>query len=239
MSVQIEFKGNQEHKGVSLAVTGLLVLSLIFGYRLFYRLLPRFFGGMSADYILVSGIVALFFAVAVLWLTDPLIKYLLPSGSVVKLNDETDQLFYASRKIDERSIDFNRPVEQFHWSFRMRKFPRSGRERQIPGHWYCCACRLMQSDHEVVIFAFLHPRMYRKVEKMIDYVVLDLSELKDKERPSIPLGPKPPTNGPLIPPRLIVGDQGPYWLSERNRQDRGIELTARDYQKFLKYLLQY
>ena len=55
----------------------------------------------------------------------------------------------------------------------------------------------MQSDHEVVIFAFLHPRMYRKVEKMIDYVVLDLSELKDKERPSIPLGPKPPTNGPL------------------------------------------
>ena len=85
MSVQIEFKGNQEHKGVSLAVTGLLVLSLIFGYRLFYRLLPRFFGGMSADYILVSGIVALFFAVAVLWLTDPLIKYLLPSGSVCQI----------------------------------------------------------------------------------------------------------------------------------------------------------
>ncbi len=227
---------NQDHKGISIAAPVILLVLIVVTYRIFYRQLPNIFGGQSGDYLFISVIAALFGSAFILWLSDPLLKKMLPSGHELTVDPGTKVLTYAVQDSVRQVIEDKDDWQVTKWFFRMGRFVKSGRERQIPNGWYCMALSLKAEAEEITLFCYVPPRKQRRLVKLFTWNEISMFDTLDEKRnPGLPVM-RPPTLAPSIPSRLLVGDKGHVWLGERKRREDGLEMSPKDFQDLVTYL---
>ncbi|MFT5196203.1 MAG: hypothetical protein ACI85U_003234 [Candidatus Promineifilaceae bacterium] len=232
-----KFYLNQDHQKVSVAVPLLLVIFIVVGYRLFYSTLPSLFGGQSSDYILIAGIVSLFTSAFILWLLDPVIKRFLPSGHVLVLDSQNGSLTYLLKEEVKTTLEDRPNWNVTRWNFLMGRFVKSGRERQIPKTWSCMALVIQAEAEELVLFCYAPPKTQRKLSQMIAWETISMYDTieDDPKTRNLPMM-RAPTVSDVIPGKLLVGEKGKIWLSERKRRDNGIEMTPKDFEQLVVYL---
>lgn len=233
-----EFHLNQDHRTISMIVPVLLIIFIVAGYRLFYRYLPNLLGGESADYILIAGVFSIFAAAFLLWLIDPVLKRFFPSGHKLSVDLQADVMSHLFEGDVQVELD-NRPDWQLtRWNFKMGRFVKSGRERQIPRGWYCVAMLLTSGSKELVVFSYMQPRKQRALTRLANWEEISMYEtIEDSGRGArnLPVM-RPPTVSDAIPGKLLVGEQGPIWLAERKRRQHGLEMTPKDFKQLFEYL---
>ncbi|MEM8861538.1 MAG: hypothetical protein AAGD96_24710 [Chloroflexota bacterium] len=229
---------NQDHRTISIIVPILLVVFIVIGYRLFYRFLPNLLGGQSADYILIAGVFSIFAAAFLLWIVDPLIKSFFPSGHKLSLNAQSGSLTYSFEDDVQTELDNRENWQVTKWNFRMGRFVKSGRERQIPRGWYCMAMLLVSETKELVVFSYMQPRKQRVLSALDAWEEISMYDtIEDSGRSSrnLPVM-RPPTVSDSIPGKLLVGENGKVWLAERKRREHGLEMTPKDFRQLYDYL---
>ncbi len=233
-----KFYLNQDHQKVSIVIPILLFILIIIGYRLYYRtILPLMFGGKSGDYILIAGIFSLFTSALIMWLLDPYVKKLLPSGHVLTLNSEEGILSHSFEEKVEVALQHRSAWQVTRWQFIMGRFIKSGRERQIPRTWSCMAMHIQVDGEELTLFCYARPRIKRVLDQLANWETISMYETMEDDHKSRNLPTlRPPTASDVIPGRLLVGDKGNVWLAERKRRNNGIEMSPKDFEELLKYL---
>ena len=233
-----DFYLNQDHRTISIIVPILLLVFIVVGYRLFYRYLPNLLGGESSDYILIAGVFSIFASAFLLWLIDPLLKQFFPSGHKLSFDMQAGTLAHSFEE-DVRLELSNRPDWQLtRWNFRMGRFVKSGRERQIPRGWYCVAMLITSETKELVVFSYMPPRKQRALTRLANWEEISMYEtIEDSGRGSrnLPVM-RPPTVSDSIPGKLLVGEQGKTWLAERKRREHGLEMTPKDFKQLFENL---
>ena len=227
---------NQDHRGISRIVPVILIVLLFVTYRIYFRNLPTFFGGQSGDYLLIAGLCAVFTSALILWLIDPLVKNLLPSGHVLTLEPQEKSMVYAVQNDVKKTLANQDSWQVTRWFFRMGRFVKSGRERQIPNGWYCMALHLKAGEEEMTLFCYAQPRKQRRFARDFEWNEISMFDtLEEKRNPAIPVM-RPPTLSASIPSRLLVGEKGHIWLCERKRREDGLEMTPKDFRQLLEKL---
>ncbi|MEM9777421.1 MAG: hypothetical protein AAF902_22775 [Chloroflexota bacterium] len=233
-----EFYLNQDHRTISIIVPIFLLVFIVVGYRLFYRFLPSILGGQSSDYILIAGVFSIFASAFLLWVIDPLLKRFFPSGHKLDFDPNAGTLAHSFEEDVQIELSDQPNWQVIHWNFRMGRFVKSGRERQIPRGWYCMAMLLSSNAKELVVYSYMQPRKQRGLSVLADWEEISMYEtIEDSGRGSrnLPVM-RPPTVSDSIPGKLLVGEQGQIWLAERKRRDSGLEMTPKDFRQLCEYV---
>lgn len=232
------FNLNQDHQRLSLIIPVILLVLIVVTYRIFYLTMPSVFGGRSSDYLLIAGLCALFGSAFVLWLIDPFLKRIFPSGHVLTVDPQAKTMTYALQEEIKEVLTHQEDWQVIRWYFRMGRFVKSGRERQIPKSWFCLSMSLKSGGNELILFCYVRPYQQRNFTTISSWSEISMVEtLEESQTSKIPMM-RPPTLSPSIPSRLLVGDNGHVWLAERNRREEGLEMSPSDFRKLLEYLEQ-
>ena len=236
MNNKIELHGDPEHEGISLAVVGaFMLLVLIFGLISAWAM-SLWLGGAMAQYSIVSCFVGLIIAMVGIIFLDPLIKQWLPSGVVLTLEDEGITL---ERPTEEEPLKLTHPLAEppLYWRRELSGRGHTTRERQIPKGWYCYACQIQNEEDKIVVHAYVPHNRVKEVDDGAAFRPLDLKELHESGKGGSQMAHwRNYGTLPNIPSSLIVGDNGRYWLGERLRWERGIELQIEDFKQVLQHL---
>lgn len=133
------------------------------------------------------------------------------------------------------TLDKNKSINLILWRFPLSEYPRGGRERRVPGSWFCLAASLKQDDEQVIFHCFAPPAEKEKWVEAYAFHAIDPGDVYDTSllsRVTIPSRPE-------IPADVIAGSDGRYWLAERERWQHGIELTHQDFHKLLAHVHEY
>lgn len=241
-SSSVVLHADQEHAGLRMAVLGLVILGVIVGYLGVNWAITRFASPEVMDYaVFLSCVGGVPIGLAVAWVGERYLKRAWPSGNRVVLQEGETAVIQAAWQSDAtpRTEEAFDPAasDALFWYFSLSGYPRGGSERRAPKRFYCMAVQLQEDEERLLLFAFVPPR---KTEELVErlgevdedgFVKLEPKELYDRKLFSF-RGPA----RPQIPPELIRGPRGRYWLAERRRWQDGLELTAGDFETFIQFM---
>jgi hypothetical protein len=230
-----------DHGGVRGAVlvtigAGLLI-SFFFLRWLFNRLTE---GTQLQDFTtLFSCVGAIVLALGIAYLIENSLKRVWHSGFVLTLDD--DALHFdaaATEDFDAIAItmDWSKRVNLTRWYFQLANYPRAGRERMVSAKWICLACQMQQDDSRLIVYAYYPPEEAavltddRKLSE--PFHELSLARLYREAGASRWSA----MTRPSLPPDLLAGENGRYWLAERRRWEEGLELSKEDFKALMKYV---
>jgi hypothetical protein len=223
---------DQEHSGLRFAVLVLIAILFFASFFILRSLLRAALPGFNTVAI-VACLGAVPVSLAIAAVGEKVLKMTWHSGRRVVVMQESIRLEIE----DERAVELNRNqgLNQLWWYFELGTYPRGGRERRIPGSWYCAAGQLQQDGDEtvrrIVIYSYLPPkRLKALLADGYEFVQLDPTDVYETSMGARFGTPKRPE----LPPELIASRVGKYWLAERNRWREGVELTAEDFARFLQ-----
>lgn len=241
---------DQEHGGIRLAVFFALFVGFLIGFRLVLFLLEAFAPPTLLDYaIFLSCVGAAPVALLIIWIVEKVLKRVWASGISLVLDERGIQVHDRrdKRKRDESSgaqidtgsaaatpaISWAENLGQLSWYFRLSGYARGGRERRIPGKWYCLATELQQNELRLGVFTFLPPDATHNLVSQPGrhFQLLNLAELY-QDRTRLRVGPP---SRPTLPNKLLQSREVRYWLAERRRWEYGLELTPKDFTTLLDY----
>jgi hypothetical protein len=217
-----------------------IVLSIIVSYiscfwliNTLSQLLPERVTSLG---FVLACILAAPLAIGITWLLEKWLKQVWHSGYSLVLRDDG---FHASQRTDDGlDFDLNGRFSHMAWYFNLAGYKRGGRERRVPENWLCLCCQVQQDEKRVIVYTFAspkktavyendHPLLFKKINPA------DIYSIHHRDRFS------PPSRPNKLPPEIISGKNGRYWLAEQRRWQEGFELTFADFETFLAYLQTY
>ena len=235
MNNKIELHGDPEHEGISLAVVGAFaLLVLVFGV-ISALVFSLWLGGAMAQYSILSCFVGLGIGMVGILFLDPMIKQWLPSGVTLTLEDTA----ITMKRPTADPIELTHPLAEppLYWRRELHGRGHTTRERQIPKGWYCYACQVQNEDDKIVVHVYVPPKHVPELDEGATFRPLDLKELQESGKGGARMAHwRNYGTLPNIPSSLIVGENGRYWLGERLRWERGIELKLEDFKLVLEHL---
>jgi hypothetical protein len=214
------------------------------GLLLSFLLLRPLLGWLTAgtrlqDFItLLSCLGAIPLALGLAYVIEKNLKRVWHSGLVFTLED--DVLHFNAAATDRYealaiSIDWSRRVNLTRWYFRLANYPRAGRERMVSDKWLCLACQMQQDDSRLITFAYFPPEEAEvlTMDKHLSerFHEISLAALY-REAGTRRLDA---TTRPSLPPEMLTGENGRYWLAERRRWEEGLELAQDDFLTLTAY----
>lgn len=237
---------DQEHGGLRLVVIVVLIISLIVGFLLIQLLFSLLASGTRIVEFatVISCILTIPLALGIAWIVEKALKREWRSGKSLTLDE--DFLTYNSHKLkndqavdDESqfSFDWSKRVNILNWYFKLKGFPRAGRERRVPSKWLGLASQIQQDDSRVIVFCYLPPQnaaVWIDNEDISEpFVEISLEEVYkqagQRRRGSA-------STRPNLAPSLLTSPEGRYWLAEQKRWQVGVELTGQDFEIFIDYV---
>lgn len=218
---------DQEHSGIRYSVLLILVVAFFLSYLALDSLLATVFPDLTTTAIFAC-FGALVPAVIVMGIAEWILKRTWHSGRRLEITGET--LALRTTEGEDRAIERNAAIDELWWRFPMSGFPRGGRERRVPAKWTCLAGQLQQEEARIVVFCYAPPRRSQAWLDRYDFQELDPGVVYDTSFAARLRGPARPE----ITPEIIAGQNGRYWLAERNRWREGVELTPADFERLLQ-----
>lgn len=197
------------HAGVRLAVLGAWVGSVVvlfFGLR---AIITATLGPVAGVGVLVLIIVALAGAQPLAMLAERLAVRRWPSGRSVHLAPGRLRWNDKGQAVE---FDLSQKVNYWRWQFEVRQ-RRSGR---VPTGHHCLAIRLIQTENEVSLYAFMSPA--RSAEIIQVYPFYELRRASDKNV------------------KALGGRDAMFLTAENSRWENGAELDAADFRALLDHL---
>lgn len=233
----IVLHADQEHSGIRLVIFIALFVGYFLGFQLVSRLLEAFGPPSLLDYsIFLSCVGALPVAVLIIWLLEKLLKRVWHSGLSLVLDNQGLTVHERSGgKVTETpAIRWATNLSQLNWYFRLRGYPRGGRERRVPVKWLCLATELQQDERRLNVYSLMPPEAAAALTEngKHGFHILNPAEIYDN---SVRSRIGPPSR-PTIPNRLLQSKDGRYWLAERRRWEYGVELSPGDFAVLMQYV---
>ena len=227
--------GDPEHGGLRVAVLAVLMISLLVAFVLVRFALQQLAAGsalLDFAFVLSCG-AAVPIALGVTWLAETVMKRVWPSGERVVVDERgvhhTFKLEDNEKEEVTQSVLWSSRINVTRWTFRLRGYPRAGRERRVPDKWLCLACELQQDDTRLIFYTYMPPEpaeTYMTRQPAQDgYQQISLATLYSEAGARRWEG----TTRPDIPSQMLAGPNGRFWLAERRRWLAGVELTPTDF----------
>lgn len=235
----VTLHADQEHSGIRIVVFISLFVGLFISFRLLAGVLDTLATPAWTDYVTFLSCIGSFpLALLFVWGLEKLLKRVWHSGLSLLLDDRgitvnNRRMGAAREHAGEPVIVRSDPVNQMRWYFRLKGYPRGGRERRVSADWLCLAVELQQDDNRLSVFAFMPPQKAAAwtADPQEGFHPINPGELYDK---SVRARIGPPTR-PTIPSHLLQTKDARYWLAERRRWENGIELTPDDFRALLDF----
>lgn len=231
---------DQEHSGLRLAIFIAMFIGYLAGFVTVSLLLGAFASPDIADYSLfLSCVGGVPFALVIIWGLEKILKRVWHSGLSLTLDDRG--LFVNDRRANSKTDESEAPamvwsahLNQINWYFRLKGYPRGGRERRVPSKWLGVATEVQQDDARLNVYALMPPEaaaVWTENHKL-KFHYLNVAELYDSTMRA-KIGPP---SRPTIDNHLLQSRDGRYWLAERRRWEYGIELTPDDFATLMRYV---
>ena len=204
----LQLQVDREHSGLRLGMVGLFVGILVIVFLIANTLIA------SEGFNLLAGIVAFAVAAIVTRLSDPLLKRTFPSKRSLQLDANGARLVLGGQI--QSDIRADATANLHYWSF---KIPRRGR---MPRGWFVVACALQQDDTYLALYTFASPAQTEQLKKLKQFT--ELHSQKGK------------TSAAKAESLRLAGEQRRLRLAEEHRWHDGGELTAEDFETFIKRL---
>jgi hypothetical protein len=218
-----------EHTGLRFAIILILFAALVASY-----FLVRWMLQLLAPELGSPGILACFGALPLSlllgWVAENLLRRSWHSGRRLLLDGE--QLRLDRPEAADVTLHVDEPLQQLWWTFSLSDYPRGGRERRMPKSWRCVAGQLLQDGTRIIPFCFAPPARVEAWEDLQEFQLLKPGEVYDTSLTARLSGPARPE----LPAEIVAGEQGRFWLAERNRWQEGVELTPDDFELLLRRL---
>lgn len=221
------FHLDQEHKGVRYAVILILLVSFVVAFWATNAAVRALLPEINTTAIL-SCLAAIPVSLTISAVGEWFLKRSWHSGRVLRM--EPDGLVLSIPQQADIYIDRHKIINTLWWQISLSGYARGGRERRIPASWYVMAGQLLQDDARIIIYCYAPPQRRRKWSDRFEFEKLKPDDVYNTSF-SARLGSP---NRPEIPPDVIAGRQGRYWLAERNRWRDGFEMTPADFEQFLE-----
>lgn len=221
-----------EHNGIRVAVPFILFLGLCLGFYLLDYGLSALFPAMDST-VLLACVGALPVGLLLALAGETMLKRVWRSGRGLIL--ATDEIAFTTRPGQAEHIERSKTVNLTLWYFSLSGYPRGGRERRVSANWYCFAGRVQQDDSRLTVYCYASPKQRDAWVARFDFHRIEPAELYDKSlrsRMTLPTRPE-------LPPEVIAGDDGRYWLAERSRWEEGLELTPKDFERLIVEIQSY
>jgi hypothetical protein len=236
---------DQEHGGIRLTIFFALFVGYFIGFQIVARLLEVLAPASLLDYTtFLSCIGGIPIALLFIWGLEKLLKRVWHSGLSLALDergltvrDKSAGDAYANESTagsnDVPAIFWSENINCLNWYFRLKGYPRGGRERRVSAKWLCLATELQQDEKRLNVFSFMPPET---AAVWIENPRQNFHPLNPAEiYTSSVRGRLGPPSRPTIPNRLLQSKDGRYWLAERRRWEYGIELTPADFATLMRF----
>ncbi len=230
-----------EHGGVRGAVVLIIGVALVISFFLLRALFEWAASGTAmADFAtVISCAGAIPLALGISYLIEKNLKRVWHSGMVFTLEENSLQFDAPATKEFEAisiSMDWSQRVNLTRWYFRLANYPRAGRERLVSDKWVCLACQMQQDDSRLITYAYFPPEEASALtenrqlaEPFHEISLARLYRDAGTRRWSA-------TTRPSLPPEMLAGGDGRYWLAERRRWEEGLELGKDDFAALTRYI---
>lgn len=230
--VATTFHVDQEHNALRIMLPLLLFGAFIVGYWLITFLLRLIFGGETPDYaVLISCAGAIPIGLGLTILAERGMKQVWRSGRQIVV--ENGRLQLLRPKEEDQAIDLSQAVNLTKWYFPLKGYPRGGRERHLSANWFCLAGQLQQDEGQIIFFTFMPPDKAAAVSEGHGFHKINPADVYEtsvyKRYIGMPERPK-------LPARVIGGQDGRFWLAERNRWQEGVEMTGADFTQLVEII---
>lgn len=199
---------DSEHSKLRLGFVGLFVAVFVIVFLIVNAII------VSEGFNLLAGIVAFAMAALVIRLSDPILRRKWPSGRRLQLDANGARMMFNDQIQADIRADSTANVH--YWRF---KIPRRGR---MPRGWYVIACALQQDDVYLPVYTFASPAQTEQISKLKLFTELH----SEKGKPSAAKAES----------LRLAGEQRRLRLAEEHRWHDGGELTAADFETFIKRL---
>jgi hypothetical protein len=225
---------DQEHSGLRTAVVFLLFLALMLAYFGLRALLGAVGTGWVLDYAFALSCFGSFpVAISIIWGAEKVMKQYWPSGRFVTLTPEG--ITTQAEAGESVTLTKNQKPLPLAWYFELRGWQRGGRERRVPQSWLCLAVELKAGKEHIIIYTYLPPnqaQQWTAVKEPVLFHKIFPQNVYDNSIRKRLAGP----SRPEIPPEVITGKDGPYWLAERRRWIEGFELPRQEFELFMTHI---
>ncbi len=233
-SSPIVLHADQEHSGLRTAV----LVSLLFCILLFFFLLQMIWPAISptglVDFtFMVACIGSLGLGVAVVWGLEKGLKRVWHSGRAIAL-DKTG-IRVQDGDLPDYSLSWDGHMNHLYWTFVLKGYKRGGRERRVPEKWVCLAMQVQEAEHRLIIYTYVSPKQATSLTAVLDQAHFHEISPADVYRTDARSRYLSMPNRPdKIPPEVLAGKDGKFWLAEQRRWTEGFELSASDFETFMK-----
>lgn len=242
-SPRIVLHADKEHAGLRLVALLSLFAAYVIGFFLLGWLIDTLAPPRLAEYgTFLACVGGLPLALLVTWALESALKNVWHSGLRLELDqagievNDTRRQTQLHRLVPAPRLAWSEDTRVTNWYFGLAGYPRGGRERRIDKHWLCLATELLQNETRLIVYSFVPPAEANQLAAIapggMAFRELSPSEVYDSSLRSRFV---PPTR-PTIPADVLHGPDGRYWLAERRRWERGIELAPEDYRIFLHHI---
>ena len=207
-SETLQLQVDREHCGLRLGLVGLFAAILVIVFLIVNAVI------VSEGFNLLAGIVAFGVAAIVTRLSDPVLRRMWPSKRSLQLDASGAHMAFNDQIQSDIRADATANVH--YWSF---KIPRRGR---MPRGWYVVACALQQDNVYLPIYTFASPTQTEQFNQLKTFTELH----SEKGKPSAAKAES----------LRLAGEQRRLRLAEEHRWHDGGELTAADFETFIKRL---
>lgn len=180
--------------------------------------------------ILIACVAAVPIGLLLTYAMEQLLKRTWRSGRKVAL--KADSLTLFTNDLEPITLSGENSINLILWYFSLSEYPRGGRERRISSSWFCLAASLQQDENQLIFHCFASPSQKDSWVTEFPFHAIDPTDVYDSSlltRLTIPSRPE-------IPADVIAGQDGRYWLAERERWQHGIELTSNDFGQLLAHI---
>lgn len=224
---------DKEHGGIRVAVLVLLAVAGWLSYLLLNALIrPILPDSLSGYAIFLACLGAVPLGLGIVWVAEQGLKQVWHSGRSLTLDEEG--IHVSDKDQEVKMLNWSENLAQINWYFSLADYARGGRERRVPGKWFCFASQLRQDDERLIAFTYVPPKKAESWAESNSSMPLfhqidpaDVYETTFRAR----LGP--PARPAEIPASVLRGPDGPYWLAEQRRWQDGFELTGSDFETFI------
>ncbi|HSM59020.1 MAG TPA: hypothetical protein VK879_22885 [Candidatus Sulfomarinibacteraceae bacterium] len=222
----ITFHVDQEHGGLQITVLFILFATFLAAFFVLNAALPLAFPQFDSVFVL-SCLGALPLSLLVTGASERVLKKRWRSGRRLIVHKDVMRLERPQQVTSV--VDREASVNGLWWYFPLEGYQRGGRERRVPNGWFCMAAQFQTDEARIVAYCYTPPARQQEWTERFDFRRLNPSDVYDTSigaRLSAPQRPE-------IAPEIIAGENGRYWLAERNRWREGVELTPDDFERLL------